>query len=221
MLASGLIAQATACNADSDLFCALTDGANSFGIITEFVIKTVDSPQVWAGIAHYDESQSPSYLDAVYNFGEYGSLDSKAAIIPTVVMSPSEKVTTYAATKFYDSAVVNSIVFEDFTAPVLVPVLDTFILQPLATCIAGVDALQPSGFRQEFCAFSSIVRRDAIHIIHDVFYEGKHPARIYRRPTSTSHSYPVSEAFILREDVKNGGKPQGIGPFESSLFTDG
>lgn len=193
-------------------------GANSFGIVTEFVIKTVDSPQVWAGLAQYAESQSTGYLDAVYNFGEYGSLDSSAAIIPTVVLFPSLNVTAYAASKFYDSAVASSTVFENFTAPVLVPVVDTFALQPLATYIAGVDALQPNGLRQEFRAFSSIVNRDAVQIIHDTFISEVNSQLGSITGLQASVTFqPISEAFI-QQGIDNGGNPQGIDPSGAPYF---
>ncbi|KAH8657883.1 FAD binding domain-containing protein [Xylariales sp. PMI_506] len=218
VLASGSIVQATATNEYADLFWALKGGANSFGIVTEFILKTIDSPQVWVGIAEYDESQSAGYLDAVYNFGEYGSLDSKAAIIPTVITFPSENITAYAAAKFYDSAISSSTVFENFTAPILTPEIDTFALQPLGTYIAGADALQPNGLRQDFRAFSSIVNRGAVQIIHDTFISevSSELGNITGLQASVTFQ-PVPESFI-QHGIDNGGNPQGLDPSGAPYF---
>ena len=151
VLANGKIIDATATNAYSDLYWALKGGGNSFAIVTGFQLRTIPSPGVWVGIAAYAETDSAKYLDAVYSFGEYGSADSKAAIIPTIVVNPSpaNKSVTYAAAKFYDSLSPPTTAFENFSAPVLTPVFDQFALQPLADYVKISDALQPTGLRQE------------------------------------------------------------------------
>lgn len=149
VLASGLIVEATATNAYKDLFWALKGGGNSFAIVTRFDLQTVPSSKVWVGVSQYDQSDSATYLDAVYNFGEYGSADGKAAIIPTILSYPSLGVIAYAAARFYDSETEPETAFENFTSPTLTPVADQYALQPLAEYVRGADALQPTGLRQE------------------------------------------------------------------------
>ena len=149
VLSSGLIVEATATNAFSDLFWALKGGGNSFAIVTRFDIRTVPSTKVWVGISQYDQADSSKYLDAVYNFGKYGSDDGKAAIIPTILSYPSLGVVAYAASRFYDSETEPATAFENFTSPVLTPIADQYSLQPLAEYVSNVDALQPTGLRQE------------------------------------------------------------------------
>lgn len=147
VLADGRVVVAKANNAYSDLYWALKGGGNSFAIVTRFDLRTVPSPGVWIGIAQYNETDKEKYLDAVYNFGKYGSADSKAAIIPTIVGYPAYGMIAYAASKFYDSVTNPPTVFENFTA--LKTVADQYAFQPLATYISAVDALQPNGLRQE------------------------------------------------------------------------
>ena len=110
---------ANATNTYSDLFWALKGGGNSLCILTKFIIRTVKSPQVWVGIAQYDQSQGSGYLDAVSTFGKYGALDTNAAIIPIILTFPGQNFTAYAAAKFYDSVIEgqNATVFQNFTAP--------------------------------------------------------------------------------------------------------
>jgi FAD/FMN-containing dehydrogenase len=147
VLASGQVVVAKANNAYSDLYWALKGGGNSFAIVTRFDLRTVPSPGVWIGIAQYNETDKDKYLDAIYNFGKYGSADTKAAIIPTIVGYPGFGMIAYAASKFYDSLTNSPTVFENFTA--LKTVVDQYTFQPLATYISAVDALQPNGLRQE------------------------------------------------------------------------
>ena len=150
VLASGIVVEATVDNEYSDLFWALKGGGNSLAIVTRFDLRTIPSAKVWLGIAQYAQTDSRKYLDAVYQFGRYGSLDDKAAIIPTMVTFPSLNITAYGAAKFYDSETQPETAFENFTAPVLAPVVDDYKLQSLAQYVLDVDALPPTGLRQEY-----------------------------------------------------------------------
>lgn len=218
VLASGVVVEATATNSYSDLFWALKGGANSFAIVTRFDIKTVKSSQVWVGIAQYDQSQSAGYLDAVYNFGKYGSLDSKAAIIPTILAFPAAQLVVYAASKFYDSATNSPTAFENFTAPVLPPVADSYAYQPLAEYVAFTDALQPVGLRQAFRTLSSIVNEDAIKIVHDTFTATVNSklAAVPNLQASVTFQ-PVTKQFI-QQGINNGGNPQGVDISKAPYF---
>lgn len=149
VLSNGHIIEATASNKHSDLFWALKGGGNSLAIVTRFDLLTVPSPGVWVGISQYSPGDSAKYLDAIYSFGKYGSADSKAAIIPTILSYPSLNITAYGAARFYDSLAAPATAFENFTSPVLTPVADQYALQPLAAYVRNVDALQPTGLRQE------------------------------------------------------------------------
>ncbi|KAF2736872.1 FAD binding domain-containing protein [Polyplosphaeria fusca] len=218
VLASGSVVEATATNSYSDLFWALKGGGNSFAIVTRFDLRTVKSPQVWVGIAQYDQSQAQKYLDAVYNFGKYGSLDSKAAIIPTIVTFPGMNVTAYAAAKFYDSTVNNPKPFENFTAPNIMTVADSYALQPLSTYIASTDPLQPDYLRQEFRVMSSIVSRDAVQLIHDTFLSQVYAKLSNIAGIQASLTFqPVTKEFI-RQGINNGGNPQGVDISKAPYF---
>ena len=125
-MSSGLLVEATATNAYSDLFWALRGGGNSFCIVTRFDLRTVEHSMVHVGIAQFDQSQARGYLDGVYDFGKYGGFsDPKAAIIPTILTVPASNMTIYAAAKFYNSLADNPKVFENFTAPKFVSSMDT------------------------------------------------------------------------------------------------
>lgn len=210
--------EATATNAYSDLFWALRGGGNSFCIVTRFDLKTVPSSKVHIGIAQFDQSQSKGYLDGVYNFGKYGApADPKAAIIPTILTFPAANLTVYAAAKFYDSLTNSPTAFENFTAPRLPPVADSYALQPLAEYIAATDALQPNGLRQAFRTLSSIVNREAVQEIHDTFISGVTSKLAGVAGMQASITFqPVTKSF-LQKSVDSGGNPQGVdvskGPF--------
>lgn len=147
VLASGEVVEATADNKHSDLYWALRGGGNSFAIVTRFDLRTIPSPGVWVGVAQYADSET--YLDAVYNFGKYGSADPKAAIIPIILTMPNYGITAYAASRFYDSVEEPGTAFENFTEPVMTPIDDSYAQQPLASYVHAMDALQPTGLRQE------------------------------------------------------------------------
>lgn len=141
--------------------------------MTRFDLKTVPSNNFWVGIAQYDQTQVAGYIEGVYNFGQYGgAVDPKAAIIPTILSFPSANLTVYATAKFYNSHAENPAAFENFTASRLIPVADSYALQPLSDYIASTDALQPLGLCQEVRTLSSIADRKAFQVIHDAFISG-------------------------------------------------
>jgi FAD/FMN-containing dehydrogenase len=213
------VVEATATNTYSDLFWALRGGGNSFCIVTRFDLQTVPSQGVHVGIAQFDQSQSKGYLDGVFNFGKYGAPSNpKAAIIPTILTFPSANLTVYAAAKFYDSTVDNPQVFENFTAPKLVPVADSYTLQSLSDYIAATDALQPLGLRQEFRTLSSIVDRSAIQLIHDTFISDVNSKLANIAGLQASITFqPVTKDFVSH-NLKTGGNPQGIDNSKAPFF---
>lgn len=209
VLASGLIVEPTATNSYSDLFWALKGGGNSFCLVTRFDVKVYVSPEVWVGIAEYDSSERDGYLNAVYTFGAYGSQDPKAAIIPTTVTVPAANETVYAATKFYDAAVVNQTVFENFTAPVLPPLVDTFAYQPLSTYLASTDPLEPDGLRQEFRTVPFVVNQTAVDYVHDTFLSEIGQLSAVTGLSASFTFQPVTKSFI-QAGINAGGNPQGV-----------
>jgi hypothetical protein len=218
-LSSGRIVEATATNAYSDLFWALRGGGNSFCIVTRFDLRPVKSSQVHVGIAQFDQSQAAGYLDGVYNFGKFGAAsDPKAAIIPTIITLPAVNMTLYAAAKFYDSLTDSPRVFENFTEPKLVPVADSYALQPLSDYVASTDALQPLGLRQEFRTLSSIVDRRAVQLIHDTFISGVNSKLPHVADLQASITFqPVTKDF-LSHSAKTGGNPQGVDTSKAPFF---
>ncbi|KAF1973688.1 FAD-binding domain-containing protein [Bimuria novae-zelandiae CBS 107.79] len=218
VLSSGLIVEATATNQYSDLFWALRGGGNSFCIVTRFDLRPVEGSEVHVGIGQFDQSQAVGYLDGVYNFGKYGGSDPKAAIIPTILTFPAANLTVYAAAKFYNSLTDNAEVFENFTPPKLVPVADSYTLQPLSDYISATDALQPLGLRQEFRTLSSVVDREAVQLIHDTFISNVNAELPSVANLQASITFqPVTAAFLLHS-AATGGNPQGVDVSRAPYF---
>ncbi|GKT59420.1 FAD binding domain-containing protein [Colletotrichum tofieldiae] len=218
VLSSGIVVEATATNAYSDLFWALKGGGNSLAIVTRFDLKTVKSPKVWVGISQYAQTDSAKYLDAVYNFGKYGSADGKAAIIPTILTYPSYNITAYAAARFYDSEADSATAFENFTSPILAPVDDSYALQPLAEYVSAVDALQPTGLRQEFRVLSLVVDRESVDYVHDAFLAATSSKLTGIVGLSASITFqPITKEFI-QQGIAKGGNPQGVDPAKAPYF---
>lgn len=78
----------------SDLFWALKGGANNFGIVTKFTLKTFGVPKISTTIQAYNESGIPDFLEAVCHAAK---LDEQDPIAAGMVASISYNVTTKAA----------------------------------------------------------------------------------------------------------------------------
>lgn len=209
VLADGDVVEATASNDYEDLFWALKGGGNSFCLVTRFDIKVYESPAVWVGIAEYDSSQRDAFINAVYTFGEYGSEDSRAAIIPITITQPATNTTVYAATRFYDAATVNTTVFDNFTVPAMTPLVDTFAYQPLSSYLAQTDPLQPYGLRQEFRTVPFIVNESAIAYVHDTFLSQISQLSTVAGLSASFTFQPITKSFI-QAGIDAGGNPQGV-----------
>jgi FAD/FMN-containing dehydrogenase len=77
-----------------DLFWALKGGANNFGIVTKFTLRTFDVPKVSTTIRTYKEDKIPEFITAVCNAAK---LDEKDPIAAGMVASISYNVTTKSA----------------------------------------------------------------------------------------------------------------------------
>ena len=90
MTADSRIINANA-SSNPNLFWALKGGANNFGIVTRFDLKTHPGPQVWIGAVQYNKS----YVSQVTNTLEDwvvpggGIDDIYAAILPNILVYPS------------------------------------------------------------------------------------------------------------------------------------
>ncbi|KAL8776379.1 MAG: hypothetical protein Q9213_008295 [Squamulea squamosa] len=67
VLANGSVVNANA-NKNQDLFRALKGGANNFGIVTTFTLRTYPIGQVWGGIKSYSLDKLPALLAAVQEY---------------------------------------------------------------------------------------------------------------------------------------------------------
>lgn len=77
----------------ADLFWALKGGANNYGIVTKFTLRTYDIPKVSTTIQVFNESRIPDFLNAVCNIA---LLDEKDPIAAGMVTSVQYNATTKA-----------------------------------------------------------------------------------------------------------------------------
>ncbi|KAI9711343.1 MAG: hypothetical protein M1820_002330 [Bogoriella megaspora] len=171
VLASGDIITATADNSYSDLFWALKGGGNSFGIVTRFDYQTYPAPVTWAGISTYTSDQYPQWLDAIYNFAEYGSIDyPNAAIIPISMYTPALSSEPYPSTILFNNGS-DTTGLENFTAPKLTPTLSTFSQRSLSAWATEIDSGTAilHGDRERFHNIVAYNSPNASNIINDVY----------------------------------------------------
>lgn len=90
VLANSTIVNANA-QENSDLFWALKSGANNFGIVTRFDVKTFPLTKIYGGQTIYDAKYLPEVMDAAntYSIVGGGSDDADSAITPSVQFTPA------------------------------------------------------------------------------------------------------------------------------------
>lgn len=207
VLASGQIITATATEY-SDLFWALKGGGNSFGIVTRFDLSTCSSPSISAGIIEVAETEEDIFLNAVANFGLYGSLDSKAAVIPSVFMLSSYNVTVFTSALFYDGTTCDQPALQNLSS--IPATTNSFGPTTLAAYTASTDALIGPSTRQEFQAFSSLATLAALQIIYPIFNSMVRSDIWDVAGLQASVTFqPVTRNFI-QQGINKGGNPQGV-----------
>ncbi|XXG99639.1 hypothetical protein Hte_005980 [Hypoxylon texense] len=78
--ASGSVVNANA-ESNPDLFWALKGGANNFGIVTKFTLKTYPLHDAWGGVRVYSLDALPQLFDAMYEYQSNPNKDPYANIM--------------------------------------------------------------------------------------------------------------------------------------------
>lgn len=76
-----------------DLFWALKGGANNYGIVTKFTLKTYYVPKITTSIQVFNETYFPQYFEAMCNSAKHDEKDPIAAgMIATVTYNATTKI---------------------------------------------------------------------------------------------------------------------------------
>ncbi|KAI1390546.1 putative FAD-binding oxidoreductase [Hypoxylon trugodes] len=78
--ANGTIVNANA-ESNPDLFWALKGGANNFGVVTKFTLKTYDIHDAWGGVRVYSLDALPALFEALYQYQSVANKDPYANIM--------------------------------------------------------------------------------------------------------------------------------------------
>lgn len=225
MLADGSIVNATSDNAYSDLFWALRGGGNSFAIVTNFELKTLDVPGVTVGQVAYNGSDlRDDFLAAVHGFAHNGSLhDQKATVTPQANWNPTgfgSDALQYGAMVFYGADDTAPAALANFTGAAAaadggLPVSSsTFSHRSMSAWAAEVDAdfaAETHGVFFRFSVVSIVADLDAMGLVFDTFFAqvGARMANV-TNGGATLAVMPITEAFLASN---RGGDGASADPF--------
>lgn len=216
VLADGTIANVTASNEYSDLHWALRGGGNSFSIVTNFKLRTLDVPYFTAGQRSWAGNQSQGFLDAVYNMAVDPNPDVKGALTPVANAGSSMNGTTYACMMFYNGNDTEPEFYQNFSAPILTPLTDTY--GPMdgmgsAATLMSTGTDQIAGFREGWWFLTISANREALQIIHDTYFEmiAEHFADVDMWITGLAMNI-VSKEYVLGGIQQGGPDPMGLDP---------
>jgi hypothetical protein len=165
------------------------------------------------------ETEENTFLNAVANFGQYGSLDSKAAVIPSVFMLASYNLTVFTSALFYDDVTCDQSALQNLSS---IPgaIMNTYGPTTLATYTTSTDALIGPGTRQEFQAFSSLATLAALQIIYPIFTSMVRSEIWDVAGLQASVTFqPVTKNFI-QQGINKGGNPQGVDITKAPYFCE-
>ncbi|KAF3762028.1 FAD binding domain-containing protein [Cryphonectria parasitica EP155] len=216
VLADGTIANVTASNEYSDLHWALRGGGNSFCIVTNFKLRTIDVPAFTAGERTWTSNQSQGFLDAVYNMAVNPNPDVKGALTPVANAGSSQNGTTYTSMMFYNGNNTTPEFFQNFSAPILPPATDSYGpmegMGAAATLMStGTDEI--AGFREGWWFLTLRANREALQLIHDTYFEmiASYFADVDIWITGLAMNI-VSKQYVLGGLEQGGPDPMGLDP---------
>ena len=145
VLSNGIVTHANA-TANYDLWVALKEGSNNFGVVTRFTARTFPTSDVWGGFLYHTISQAPKVLEAFHQFVGSADYDEYAA---------SPLLSLGYLSKWRASAVANWIVY---TKPVKHPacfgvftsirrIWITLRVKTLSDAARELDEIAPPGKR--------------------------------------------------------------------------
>ncbi|EKG14523.1 FAD linked oxidase [Macrophomina phaseolina MS6] len=217
VLSNGDIVTANATNEYADLFWALRGGGNSFCLITNFQMRTIEVPVMTGGQRAYGSGDAVgnAFLDSVYEMTVNPDPDVKGALTPIARAGDSLNGTTYNAMLFYNGNNTEPEFFANFSAPILTPVQDTFAVLPGMGAAAeamseGTD--QVLGLREGWWVLSITADRAAMQIIHDTYFAmvREHFANVSGWITGLTFNI-VSKNMVVA-GITGGGDPMGLDP---------
>ncbi|KAI1329093.1 putative FAD-binding oxidoreductase [Xylariaceae sp. FL0255] len=132
VLADGSIVNASA-HSNSDLWWALKGGANNFGVVTRFALKTYPTGNVWGGQKVYSNDQLPAVIDAVLEYQSAPSKDPYANLI--IQAFPLNDTIGIVVNLVYNKPLETPAAFAPFYS---IPALaDTTAIQPMTTYLGS------------------------------------------------------------------------------------
>lgn len=225
VLANGKVVVAKADNEYSDLFWALRGGGNSFAIVTNFELKTIDAPKVMVGLASYvgGEHLADNWIDAVHEYAVSGSKDYKSATIPTVEYIAAIKTPIYSSFVFYNGKDESPASLKKFLGKKngtatsdkdLSTLTNSYSYRSMNQWSNELDLAFPllTGDRQRFYVLNiHAADREAIATVHDAYLKvakSDLPAGVL----VAALAFPVVADKYIEASTVNGGDPMSLDP---------
>lgn len=200
------------------MYWALQGGGNSFCIVTKFDLRTIDSPVISLAFPSYGGLEvKDAFLDSTLNYVLSGDKDVKATVIPVIRWGQNSTEPSYEGNLWYNGNVTKPEIFNDYQGGLL-PENNSTAFNAL-TMGAFSKIVGPSfakggesnGKHQLFHVQSIKATRDAMDIIHDVFFDGIVAHGLSDVPEFFAGlAYnPITTSFIAASN-KGTGCPQGV-----------
>ncbi|PQE14054.1 oxidoreductase FAD-binding protein [Rutstroemia sp. NJR-2017a BBW] len=218
VLASGAIVNANA-NSNSDLWLALKGGANNFGVVTRYNLRTFAQSPFWGGSVYYYQPSFPSQIEALVTEMQKPNPSTQTQIMISIGYAAAFGMVACQNQVYYTEDVQNPPVLEPFTA--IEPQIDALnSLRPLTLTSASSEQASDAKGSQRLSYMNTVVKADnatlqAASSIYTTAIQNitSTPGLIC---SLTLQPYPVS---LLEKSVANGGNSLGLSPADGPLVS--
>ncbi|PLB46221.1 FAD-binding domain-containing protein, partial [Aspergillus steynii IBT 23096] len=219
VLASGEVVQANA-HENSDLWIALRGGANNFGVITRYDMRTFLQGPFWGGSVYYFASSFPDQIDALVSEVQKPDATKETHLMISIGYHFGETMCQNQV--YYTQSAEKPAVLEPFTA--IQPQVDQLNSMRLQTLKEAASEQASVAMDQLRCAYMNItVKADVptLQAASDIYTAALEPIKPLEGLicSLTLQPYPVS---LLKKSAARGGNSLGLdaanGPVVSVLL---
>ncbi|PQE11747.1 Bifunctional solanapyrone synthase protein [Rutstroemia sp. NJR-2017a WRK4] len=218
VLASGAIVNANT-NSNSDLWLALKGGANNFGVVTRYDLRTFTQSPFWGGSVYYYQPSFPSQIEALVTELQKPNPSTQTQIMISIGYAAAFGMVACQNQVYYTEDVQNPPVLEPFTA--IEPQIDALnSLRPLNLTSASSEQASDAKGSQRLAYMNIVVKADIATLQATSSIYTTAIQTITSTPglicSLTLQPYPIS---LLEKSVANGGNSLGVSPADGPLVS--
>ncbi|OJD15367.1 hypothetical protein AJ78_04372 [Emergomyces pasteurianus Ep9510] len=218
VLASGAIVNANA-KENSDLWIALKGGANNFGVVTQYDMKTFTQGPFWGGSVYYFQPSFPLQIEAMVKELRNPNATEETHLMISIGYAAQFGQIMCHNQVYYTQAVERPPVLEPFTT--IQPQVDQLNSMRIQSLVESASEQASDAMDRQRCAYmNTTLKADitTLQAVADIYTSALDPLKSLEGLicSLTLQPYPNS---LLKKSALHGGNSLGLDPADGPLVS--